>query len=476
MIHTKWTQFLPLVLVFFFWGFVGATNDVLNPVFKSIFKLSQLESQLVAGSFFMSFFVGSFTFYIISKKIDIVATFGNKKPLIVGLLLSAIGCFFYVAAANYSSFLFFLVAVFVIGLGFSVQQIIVNPLAASLGSNNSGAHRLTFAGAVNSLGTTLGALVMGVALFGWGKNIKTNLLLADVKIPFVMVGFCFVLVAVLISFLLKESTDGLKEKNILTTTTSFKIQEYPQLYLGMLAIFMYVGTEITLVSNLPALLKTAAFGTIPKQSIPAYIALYWGSLMIGRWNGSAILFKTSKSVAVFLKICLPLLAFGIVLGAMCLADHSINALLPYFFWIVCFIAISFFANQYAAKTLFIFGVFALFFLAFGLFCNNKTVALFCILSCGLFLSVMWPLAFNLAITGLGEHTNKAASFLVMMVLGGGILPLVQASICDLDSLQNNVVFGVTWTHFSYIVPLFGFAYLTFYGFYCPKILRIKEAL
>ena len=84
---------------------------------------------------------------------------------------------------------------------------------------------------------------------------------------------------------------------------------------------------------------------------------------------------------------------------------------------------------------------------------------------------MWPSIFDLAIAGLGKNTGKASSFLIMMILGGGVIPLAQGAICDLDLTNPSGIFGISYTHFSYIVPLLGFAYLAFYGFYCPKILK-----
>lgn len=102
---------------------------------------------------------------------------------------------------------------------------------------------------------------------------------------------------------------------------------------------------------------------------------------------------------------------------------------------------------------------------------DPNIAKFFFISGGLFLSIMWPSIFDLAIAGLGKNTGKASSFLIMMILGGGVIPLVQGGICDLDLTNPDGIFGISYTHFSYIVPLIGFAYLAFYGFYCPKILE-----
>ncbi|OYX79948.1 MAG: MFS transporter, partial [Flavobacteriales bacterium 32-34-25] len=283
-LQTKWGQFISLVTVFFFWGFVGSANDILIPVFKKVFTLSQVQSQLVAWAFYAAYFVGSIIFFLVSLKSDVLQKFGYKKTLAAGLSVSAIGSFLFVPAATMESFPFFLTALFTVGLGFSIQQIVANPLAIKMGSPATGAHRLTLAGGVNSFGTTIGAILLGIALFGMGSSAETSLSLEDIKLPFVILGFAFIAVALFMLFSKIEDPAKEEEIKIEAGNKKFAIKDYPQLYLGMIAIFIYVGTEVTIISNLPALLKTAEFGNILEEAIPPFIALYWGSLMIGRWN------------------------------------------------------------------------------------------------------------------------------------------------------------------------------------------------
>lgn len=371
------------------------------------------------------------------------------------------------------SFPFFLTALFTVGLGFSIQQIVANPLAIKMGSPTTGAHRLTLAGGVNSFGTTIGAILLGIALFGMGDNKKTSLSLEDIKLPFIILGLAFILVAVFMYFSKIEDPAKIDEEEakIEHKHAKFNILDYPQLYLGMLGIFIYVGTEVTIISNLPALLKTKEFGSILEDAISPFIALYWGSLMIGRWNGGVNVFNTSNLVNTALKFIVPALAFGVIIGANIFAAHDVSSFYIYPFWILLFIAISFIGGKNAGKTLMLFGVSGLLMMVMGLVCPDTEIAKFFFISGGLFLSIMWPSIFDLAIAGLGKNTGKASSFLIMMILGGGVIPLVQGSICDLDATDPNGILGITYTHFSYIVPLLGFAYLAFYGFYCPKILK-----
>lgn len=566
--QTKWSQFLSLIVVFFFWGFVAASNDILIPVFKKWFVLSQVQSQLVAWAFYVAYFVGSVIFFLISIKSDILQKFGYKKTLAVGLLLSALGAFLFVPAAAAANFWFFLAALFIVGLGFSVQQIVANPLAIKMGSPQTGAHRLTLAGGINSLGTTIGPILVGIALFGMGtdkdskpadkdlskievvkteyithknelaKNIEdlrsdknddpaavtttinavqTNIAALDteinqldtissasdaevdkfskklgkikeksasitypiefvkenlkmVKIPFIVLGVAFILVSIFMLFSKIEDPAKEEEENIEEGSPKFSILKYPQLYLGMLAIFIYVGVEVSIISNLPALLHTKEFGGVLEHNIAPFVSLYWGSLMIGRWNGSINVFNISKATVNILKFVVPFIAFAIIIGANTLSGKDVSSFYIYGFWILAFILMSFLGGKNAGKTLMIFGVAGVIMMLIGLVYPDKEIAKYFFISGGLFCSIMWPSIFDLAIAGLGRNTGKASSFLVMMILGGGVIPLVQGWLCDFDKTSEGIL-GITWTHFSYIIPVLCFVYLAFYGFVTPKILK-----
>lgn len=468
--QTKWSQFGSLIIVFFFWGFVAASNDILIPVFKKSFTLTQVQSQLVAWAFYAAYFVGSLIFFIISLKSDVLQKFGYKKTLATGLVISAIGALLFVPAAASASFWFFLTALFIVGLGFSVQQIVANPLAIKMGSPQTGAHRLTLAGAINSLGTTIGPIILGRILFGDG-NSQTALDLTDVQIPFVVLAIAFILVAVFLLFSKIEDPAKSEEKKIDAGSERFNPFHYPQLILGMLAIFIYVGVEVSIASNLPALLETAEFGNVQEHDIAPFISLYWGSLMIGRWNGGVNVFNTSESVNKLLRFVVPFLAFAIIIGANTLMGKDVSAFYIYAIWIAGFILMSFLGGKNAGKTLMIFGFAGMLMMLIGLFIPDKDLAKYFFISGGLFCSIMWPAIFDLAIAGLGKNTGKASSFLIMMILGGGVIPIIQGWICDFDKSSPAGIMGISWTHFSYIIPVICFIYLAFYGFITPKILR-----
>ena len=128
---TKWSQFGTLITVFFFWGFVAASNDILIPVFKKAFNLSQAQSQLVSVAFYVAYTVGSLIYFGISKLIgnDVLNKIGYKNGIVVGLIISAIGTLLFYPAANNASFTLMITGLFIVGLGFSLQQIAANPLA-----------------------------------------------------------------------------------------------------------------------------------------------------------------------------------------------------------------------------------------------------------------------------------------------------------------------------------------------------------
>ena len=567
--QTKWSQFLSLIVVFFFWGFVAASNDILIPVFKKWFVLSQVQSQLVAWAFYVAYFVGSVIFFMVSLKSDILQKFGYKKTLAVGLALSAFGAFLFVPAAAAANFWFFLTALFIVGLGFSVQQIVANPLAIKMGSPETGAHRLTLAGGINSLGTTIGPILLGIVLFGMGdkdeskpkdtnltkielvkteyethkaelvKNVaelredrqddpaKVNEVIAtveqniaaldnqivsidqnpsasdaqvdaysknlgeikqksstisypigfvkdhlkEVKMPFIVLGIAFILVAIFMLFSKIEDPAKEEEEEIDEGSSKFSVFNYPQLYMGMLAIFIYVGVEVSIISNLPALLHTKEFGGVLEHNIAPFVSLYWGSLMIGRWNGSINVFNMSKTVNMLMKFIVPFVAFAIIILANELSGKDVSSFYIYAFWILAFIIMSFIGGKAAGKTLMIFGIAGVAMMVLGLVYPDKETAKYFFISGGLFCSIMWPSIFDLAIAGLGKNTGKASSFLVMMILGGGIIPLIQGWICDFDKTSPDGIMGITWTHFSYVIPILCFVYLAFYGFVTPKILK-----
>jgi len=459
--QTKWGQFIPLVTVFFFWGFIAASNDILIPVFKKAFDLSQGESQLVSVAFYVAYTVGSLLYMLISylTKGDIVNKIGYKNGLALGLIISALGTLLFYPAANNQSFPLMLSGLFIVGLGFSLQQVVANPLAIALGPINTGSQRLTLAGGINNLGTTIGPLIVSFAIFGSPSSVSTDVSIESVKIPYLILGAAFILVAILLKFsslpdrietdvVVEDITIGNKPKSVL---------QYPQLVLGMLAIFLYVGVEVSTASNLPAYLEKN-LGFLTKDVAP-YVSLYWASLMIGRWTGAVEAFTDNPNTQKILKFIAPYLAFGVFLGVNAIAEHDLAPFYIYAVIILVLIFADILSKGNPARMLLLFSALGIIATAIGM-STDGIVSVYAFTSVGLFCSTLWPCIFTLAISGLGKSTNQGSNLLIMMIMGGGIISWVQGMVAD-----------ATTIHFSYIVGIFCFAYLAFYAWKVSGILR-----
>ena len=354
---TNWAQFIPLVIVFFFWGFVAASNDILIPVFKKAFNLSQGESQLVSVAFYVAYTVGSIIYMIISyiTKGDLINRIGYKNSLALGLVISALGTLLFYPAANMGSFPLMLSGLFIVALGFSLQQTVANPLAIALGPITTGSQRLTLAGGINNLGTTIGPLIVSFAIFGAASSRNTDMSMESVKIPYLVLGAAFLVVAVLLKFSsLPDKPQTVTEVEGGTNTTRSSALKYPQLVLGMIGIFVYVGVEVSTASNLPAYMEKN-LGFLTKDIAP-YISLYWASLMIGRWTGAVEAFTDDLNLQKILRFIAPYLAFGVFLAVNKFMNHDLTPFYVYGLFILVLIVADMASKGNPARMLLIFSV------------------------------------------------------------------------------------------------------------------------
>lgn len=459
-LKTNWSQFIPLASVFFFWGFVAASNDILIPVFKKSFELSQAESQLVSLVFYIAYTIGSLIYMGISLllKEDIINRIGYKNGLSLGLFISALGTLFFYPAANYSSFPLMLSGLFMVALGFSLQQTVANPLAIALGSVKTGAQRLTLAGGINNFGTTIGPLIVSFAIFGSTQNQKTSLEIESVKTPYLILGLVFLIVAILLKFSqIPDKPDAIIKAEKELNTVKKSALQFPQLALGMIAIFVYVGVEVSTASNLPAYMETK-LGFLTRDIAP-YISLYWASLMIGRWTGAIEAFTNKRSLQKTLRFITPYLAFAIFLLVNTIAEHDLSPFYVYALIIMVLIAADIASKSNPARMLVIFSLLGIAALFIGI-TTSGIISVYAFTSVGLFCSTLWPCIFALAINGLSRLTGQGSSFLIMMIMGGGLISWFQGIIADSIGIQ-----------ISYIVGIACFLYLVFYGFYCPIVLK-----
>ncbi len=464
-IKTKWSQFGTLITVFFFWGFVAASNDILIPVFKKAFNLSQGQSQLVSVAFYVAYTVGSLIYFGVSKLIgnDVLNKIGYKNGIALGLIISAIGTLLFYPAANNASFTLMISGLFIVGLGFSLQQIAANPLAIVMGDPKTGSQRLTMAGGINNFGTTIGPLLVSFAIFGSVSSGSTEASIESVKIPYLVLGLAFLLVAVFLRFSSlpnkidledvaeKEAAEGSK---LLHRESAFK---YPQLVMGMIAIFVYVGVEVATASNLPAYLKQ--YLNVPTEKVAPYISLYWASLMIGRWTGAVGAFDVSKGAKQILNFLMPYLAFAVFLLVNTIAQHDVSQFYIYALVIAVMIICDIMSKGNPARMLLIFSAAGITALCIGML-SSGLVSAYAFTSVGLFCSTLWPCIFTIAVAGLGKNTNQGSSLLIMMIMGGGIVSWLQGVLADKIGIQ-----------YSYIAGVICFAYLAFYAVKSKSILK-----
>lgn len=458
--QTKWGQFVPLVIVFFFWGFVAASNDILIPVFKKAFNLTQGQSQFVSIAFYISYTVGSLIYIGISLllKKDLVNKIGYKNGLAIGLTISALGTLLFFPAANTGSYSLMLAGLFTVGLGFSLQQTVANPLAIKLGPIKTGSQRLTMAGGINNLGTTIGPLIVSFAIFGNVSTGNTDMSIESVKIPYLILGLAFLLMAFLLKFSsLPEHPETIEEFLEEVTSSKSSALHYPQLVMGMIAIFLYVGVEVSSASNLPAYMEIKLGYSL--GDIAPYISLYWASLMIGRWTGAVEAFTDNRSLQIVLRFITPYMAFGVFLLVNAIAKHDLNSFYIYGLIILVLIAADIASKGNPARMLLIFSTFGIVALFTGI-ATTGMVSIYAFISVGLFCSTLWPCIFTLAVSGLGKHTSQGSSLLIMMICGGGIVSWTQGFVADIFGIQG-----------SYIVGVLCFTYLVFYAWKVAKILR-----
>ncbi len=244
--------------------------------------------------------------------------------------------------------------------------------------------------------------------------------------------------------------------------------KYPQLVLGMLAIFVYVGVEVAIGSNLSELLKQPAFGGFEASEAAPYVSMYWGSLMIGRWAGAINVFRPGRNVKNILLLVIPLIAFGVIIAINTIAQSDMTPLYAYFFCVLILILAFYITQDKPARTLLIFSLLGVASMLTGLL-NEGRIATYAFLSGGLFCSVMWPCIFSLATAGLGKFTTQGSGFLIMMILGGAIIPPVQGKLADLlQSGSTQTGYGI---HTSYWITVICFAYLALFALLVKRILH-----
>lgn len=439
-----------LTMLFFMWGFITCLNDILIPHFKAIFVLTYFESMMIQFAFFSAYFIGSLIYFIISSVSgDPINKIGYKNGILLGLLIAAIGTFLFYPAAIMQSFAFFLTALFILALGFTLLQIAANPYVILLGRPETGSHRLSLAGAINSFGTTIAPIIGGALILTSTSNSND---IDSVKTPYLVLTGIFLLL--IIVFKVVHLPNFANHQNIEKGMGALK---FPQLTWGIMAIFFYVGAEVTVGSFMTGFVGLPEIKGLAPAAATIYVALYWGSLMVGRFTSSVSVFNLSPPFKKIFTAVLPVAVFFFILlifklkaGASDLNDY--RSMMVYLPFIAVSIAAFFAGQEKPARTLLLFSVICMLLLILAV-CTTGEIALWSVISLGLYNSIMWPSIFALAIAGLGKNTSQGSSLLVMAILGGALIPPIQGLIAD--------KYGV---HISFVIPIFCYLYLAFYAY------------
>ena len=441
--------------IFFIFGFATTFIITLSAPVKAIFGLSEFEAQLLSSAFFIAYPIMS----IPSGKV--IDKIGYKKTVMAGLILMAIGSFIYIPAARIPSFPIFLIGTFVLAIGVVFLQVAANPYVTAIGPEKTASSRLNLTQALNSIATMVAPWLISVAIFKGLQLVETADLInlkstnteaynsalqqarfaADrVPLPFIIMGIIVILVALVIFFIkLPVLEPGKREKK--------SIWKYPHVVLGSIAIFGYVGCEVGNAGLIVNYLKTNLLMSAEMAS--TYAAIYWGGAMVGRFFGSFMFsdMKSSKKIT----YALPVLILALLAGSFVTEWNWTIGLTFTGIALVNFIIMQIGTGK-AARTLAIFALVAALLDLTTTFTTGQ-VALWTVISIGLFNSIMFPNIFSLAIKDLDNAELSSASGIInSLIVGGAIIPPLMGSIAD--------HFGYTW---AFLLPAIGYIYIFYYA-------------
>ena len=388
--------------LFFMWGFLTCLNDILIPHLKSIFDLNYAEVMLVQFAFFSSYFIFSFP----SGKI--IDFFGYKKAMVAGLVTMGVGAFMFVPAAAVPSFPLFLAALITLAAGMTILQTSANPYVAVLGPPRTASSRLNLTQAFNSLGTTVAPsfgskFILGTVAAPLAVEVLRSLppdqlhsyrvsQAASVKGPYIGLALALMLLAVVIAFFKLPTIESAEAHGKVHDS----VWRYRHLVLGAVAIFVYVGAEVSIGSFLTNYFNRSDIGGLSLQDAADMLKYYWGGAMVGRFVGSAILQKVRAGT---------LLGFNAIVACILVTISM---------------------------------------LTFGHF------AMWSILLVGLFNSIMFPSIFTLGVAGLGPLTGEGSALLIAAIVGGAIIPELQGVLADRIGIHHAFILAaVCYLYIAY---------------------------
>ena len=380
--------------LFFMWGFLTCLNDILVPHLKSIFDLSYAGIMLIQFAFFSAYFLFSIPW---SKVLNAI---GYQKSMVVGLLMMACGAFLFLPAASAASYPLFLAALMVLAAGITGLQVAANPYVVVLGKPETASSRLDLTQAFNSLGTTVAPKIGGLLILSAAplaieqlRQLTPQALqayrvqtAASVKVPYTVIGVALVVLAIVIgSFKLPAISSMARQSG---SKVNDSIWKHPNLVFGALAIFAYVGAEVSIGSFLVNYFSLPDIGALSVKAAAGLVSFYWGGAMIGRFLGAGLLRRIKPGY--LLAFC-ALIAALLVITSMLVHGHT---------------------------------------------------AMWSILAVGLFNSIMFPTIFSLGVAELGPLTGTGSGMLNMAIVGGAILPVLQGVIADHVGIHHAFILPV----------------------------------
>jgi len=454
--------FVGLTSLFFTWGFITVMNDILVNTFQSIFLLSPTQRALVQMSFFGAFFIVSLGYFLISSITgkDPINRIGYNNGMIISLVILAIGCLSFYPAAQFNSYGAFLAALFLLAIGVTLLQICSNPYAAIMGSPETASSRLNLAQGFNSLGTTIGPIVGTMLIYQVFSNGEQSI--ESVSQTYVVYGLVFLVLAFVVKLLHLPNYIN-KEK----MPSGFSVLKNRHLVLGILAIFFYVGSEVSIGTWIVEFLKSPEILGAKESEASYFLSFFWGGLMIGRLMAGIAFDGKSMSLTKIFKmwaIAITVLSFIYLATSIKMQNGSFSFVFqnPYNLGLyILMIALSILAfilsKGLPTKSLVIFSIINIGLLSTAMLSKGQ-LAMWSVLASGLFFSIGWSNIFTLAIKNLGAYTSQGSSLLVMAIVGGAALPWIQSHVIETYNIQT-----------SFIVPIVGLLYIAFYGWEGHKI-------
>ena len=391
-----------LTFLFFIWGFITCLNDILIPHLKNVFDLTYTQASLVQFCFFGAYFLVSLPAGLLVRRV------GYQRGIVVGLMVAASGCVMFYPAAASKTYALFLSALFVLAAGITILQVAANPYVSALGRVETASSRLSMTQAFNSLGTTIapwfgGLMILGAVTAAVGTPEHAQQEAQAVQVPYFILAIILLYLASIFALLKlpKVEEHHVDEK---VNADPGSAWQYSHLVLGAIGIFVYVGGEVSIGSYLVNFMGEPHIAGLPEVEAAKMLSYYWGGAMVGRFIGAAVMQKIAAG---------KVLAFNAVAAA-----------------VLVLLAIV----------------------------SSGAFAMWALLLVGLFNSIMFPTIFSLAVTGLGRYTSNGSGVLCAAIVGGALVPVLQAVLADAIGLQ-----------LSFIIPVLCYVYICYYGLVGSKI-------